>query len=179
MSKALNLAMFVLGVAVGIGSTYTYFRKKYEIIAQNEIDSVKESLSKAYEKKATVFEKPDIREVINERRKKNDASKKEMVDILKTAGYKPDINSEKPYVISPQEFGEMPEYMCISLTYYADGVVTDDDNEVLEDWADLVSADALTHFGEYEDDSVFIRNDTLKADYEILKDPSPYRDPDD
>ena len=30
--------------------------------------------------------------------------------------------------------------------------------------------DALDHFGEYEDDSVFVRNDRYKCNYEILKD---------
>ena len=179
MSKATTFAAFILGAAIGVGGTYTYFKKKYEAMAQEEIDSVKESLSKLYEKKATVQQKPDIQEVMAERRKKAAEAKKEMADILKTTGYNADAGPEGPYVISPQEFGEKPEYERISLTCYADGVVTDDGDEVLDDWADLVGPDALTHFGEYEDDSVFVRNDILKADYEILKDLSPYHDPDD
>ena len=63
--------------------------------------------------------------------------------------------------------------------YYADGVVTDDEREIVDDWADLIGPDFMTHFGEYEDDSVFVRNTVLKADYEILKDLSPFHDPED
>ncbi len=181
MSKATVCVAFICGAAVGIGGTWQYFKKKYEAQAQEEIESVKESLAKRYEKKTmTIPEKPDIHTIIAERRKaEKEAMKKEMADILKTTGYTPEDGPSGPYVISPNDFGEKPEYERISLTYYADGVVTDDANEVLDDWADLVGPDFMTHFGEYEDDSVFVRNDILKADYEILKDLSPFHDPDD
>ena len=39
---------------------------------------------------------------------------------------------------------------------------------------DVVGMESLTHFGEYEDDSVFVRNDRLKCDYEILMDERTY-----
>ena len=39
---------------------------------------------------------------------------------------------------------------------------------------ETIGKDSLTHFGEYEDDSVFVRNDRLKADYEILMDQRTY-----
>ena len=74
-----------------------------------------------------------------------------------------------PYVIPPEEFGEFEDYERISLTYYADGVLADDNNEVVDDVEDIVG-DALDHFGEYEDDSVFVRCDERKCDYEILMD---------
>ena len=36
--------------------------------------------------------------------------------------------------------------------------------------------DALEHFGEYEDDSVFVRNEENMCDYEILLDQRTYSD---
>lgn len=81
-----------------------------------------------------------------------------------------------PYVISPDEFGQDESYETISLTYYADGVLADDDDEMVEDVENLVGFDSLNHFGEYEDDSVFVRNDRLKCDYEILLDHRKYTD---
>ena len=33
----------------------------------------------------------------------------------------------------------------------------------------MIGPDALDHFGEYEDDSVYIRDETNEMDYEILK----------
>ena len=41
---------------------------------------------------------------------------------------------------------------------------------------EIVGLDSLTHFGEYEDDSVFVRNDVMKCDYEILLDHRNYKD---
>jgi len=79
-------------------------------------------------------------------------------------------------VISPDSFGEMDDYNRISLTYYADGVLADEDDEVVDDVDATVGSDALNHFGEYEDDSVFVRNDSRKCDYEILLDTRNYAD---
>ena len=83
--------------------------------------------------------------------------------------------SGKPYVIRPEEFGE-EDYETVSLTYYEDGVLTDEYDEPVEDIDDTVGADFFTHFGEYEDDSVFVRNDEQEIDYEILKDTRKYSD---
>ena len=83
---------------------------------------------------------------------------------------------KKPYVVSPEEFGDIDEYETKSLTYWQDGVLTDEDDEVVEDVESLVTKDALTHFGEYEDDSVFVRNDEQGIDYEILLDTRRYAD---
>ena len=45
MSKSTNIVMFVLGAAVGSAATWYFTKKKYEQIAQEEIDSVKEAFS--------------------------------------------------------------------------------------------------------------------------------------
>ena len=81
-----------------------------------------------------------------------------------------------PYVISPDEFGEDQEYEQISLIYYADNTLADDEDMVMdeEEIERTVGMDSLTRFGEYEPDSVFVRNDELKTEYEILLDQRPY-----
>ena len=78
-----------------------------------------------------------------------------------------------PYVISPEEFDE-EGYETISLTYYADGVLADEQNFPIEDVEDTVGKDALNSFGEYEDDSVYVRDDDKGIDYEILLDIRKY-----
>ena len=80
-----------------------------------------------------------------------------------------------PYVIPPEEYDEN-DYETESLTYYADGVLTDMYDNIIEDVEDTVGTDSLTHFGEYEDDSVFVRNDERQIDYEILLDSDKYYD---
>ena len=49
------------------------------------------------------------------------------------------------------------------------------DNEI-EDVDNIVGLDSLDTFGKYEDDSIYVRNDSLKCDYEILADNSNYSD---
>ena len=132
---------------------------------------------------------PDMQNKAEQAREKPDIAT--YANILKENGYrdysnaesqkKPEkhpveIEEDKPYVISPDSFGEMDDYNCISLTYYADGVLADEDDEVVDDVDATVGSDALNHFGEYEDDSVFVRNDSRKCDYEILLDTRNYAD---
>lgn len=86
--------------------------------------------------------------------------------------------STKPYVISPQEFDTIRGYEAISLTLYADHVVADDDDNAMseEDVEETITRESLNHFGEYENDSVYVRNDDMRTDYEILLDERRYAD---
>lgn len=181
MSKATVCVAFICGAAVGAGCTWQYFKKKYESQVQEDIESVKESFAKRYEKKAAeVPEESDIQSANEvDQQGELDAGYIEAGHIVETMGYAPDGSPTEPYVISPHEFGEKDGYECIGLTYHADGIVTDDANEVLDNWPDLVGPDFMSHFGEYEDDSVFVRNEDRQTDYEILRDLSPFHAPED
>ena len=53
-------------------------------------------------------------------------------------------------------------------------MLTDDNDEKMEDYEETIGKDSLDHFGEYEDDSVFVRNDKLRCDFEILSDLRTY-----
>ena len=99
-----------------------------------------------------------------------------MQEIIDKNSYKEEDYMDK-YVISPEEFGES-ELPSESLTYWADGVVTDEANCVMDedDIEETIGSDALNHFGEYEDDSVFVRNETLDKEYEILMDTRRFSD---
>ena len=63
------------------------------------------------------------------------------------------------------------------MTYYeGDGFLADDMDELVDDIEDVVGFESLNHFGEYEEDAVHVRNDRLKADYEILVDTGNYNE---
>lgn len=164
MSKFINITAFTAGVVLGTVVAWQYFKHKYERLAQEEIDSVKK-----------VFSKKENDEKEPENSYDTTVSLySEVSDFEKEKEGKP-VN-DRPYVISPDEFGEIEEYERISLIYYADQVLTDDNDEPVEDVDNVVGLESLTHFGEYEDDSVFVRNNRLKADYEILIDHRTYSD---
>lgn len=174
---------FALAAGAVIGSIVTWkvletkLRTKYEQIAQEEINSVKEVFTRRRTELNNIIE--EATDILNEQ---STDDVKTCEEIAQTAGYtnysdvtnKKEVNDVKrPYVIKPEEFGET-DYETISLTYYADGVLTDDTDEPIDDVDDVVGLDSLNHFGEYEDDSVFVRNDEHKCDYEILMDVREY-----
>lgn len=188
MNKTINFMMFVLGVAVGSVVTWRYVEKKYEQIAQDEIDSVKEVFSKR--ERETEFtedtevqikadnakKKPSVIEYAAWLRKQGYTNYSDMVDEKPEEVKEEPMSVDKPYVIAPEEFGELDDYETISLTYYADQILADDNDVIVDDIEDVVGFDSLNSFGEYEDDSVFVRNDRLKCDYEILLDQRKYSD---
>ncbi len=179
MSKVTGLIIFVLGATMGSAVTWQFAKKKYEQIAEEEINSVKEMFSKREQDTAdveiTVEPQPSVEASLKKFEEKPDIST--YAEILKNEAYVPEgteMAENKPYIISPDEFGEFEDYDTISLTYYADQVLVDDGGDKIEDVDDVVGMESLTHFGEYEDDSVFVRNDRLKCDYEILMDERTY-----
>lgn len=180
-----KLFIFLAGVSIGSVVTFKFVEKKYKRIADEEIASVKES----YGKQKQIDDACDYKKGASETFKQGVEDATEYISIVKENGYsntkylemnkKKEIDDvEKPYVIPPEEFGIYSDYDTISLTYYADGVVADDDDELMdvEDVESAVGMDSLNHFGEYEDDSVFVRNDRRRVDYEILLSNKEYSD---
>lgn len=82
--------------------------------------------------------------------------------------------AKTPYVISPYDFGELDGYHQIELTYYADEILEDDEYNIVTDAEEILGPKALKTFGEYEDDAVFVRNEHLRTDFQILKDYRTY-----
>lgn len=76
-----------------------------------------------------------------------------------------------PEIIPPDEYGLNGDYDAMTFTYFRDGVLVDDGGDPLstEDAAMLLGDDALSHFGEYEDNTVYVKNDVHAAYYEIIR----------
>lgn len=80
------------------------------------------------------------------------------------------IPMKMPYIIMPEEVGDK-DYGISTMYYFQDGILTDDNENPIEDPADLIGEiDVEDHFGEYEDDTVYIRNDDMETDFEICAD---------
>lgn len=180
MSNTLNnVLIFAAGVAVGALVSHKVFKTKYEIIAQEESESFRETYNRMkaeHEAEMEEYEaierakKPDLSEYRNKLKEQGYVgySEEETEEVTKV---------ERPYVISPSEYGELDGYETVSLTYFNDGVLTTDyDNEEVDYVDDVVGLDSFEHFGEYENDTVFVRNDRLKVDYEIMRDNRNYSD---
>lgn len=176
-----KILLFTTGAAVGSAVSWMLVKTKYEKTIEDkneEIEFLRDrySISKAGEKVTEGIEdgmeeteELTIHEISEKVRKLryNNESYNEEEDEDDMCG---------PEVIAPEESWEQ-DYPVISLTYYEeDGVLVDEHNKIIGNAGELVGEDFADHFGEYEDDSVFIRNRKNKVYYEILKDYGSYSD---
>ena len=180
-SKVMNTVIFAVGAAVGSAVTWKLVKDKYEKLAQEEIDSVKEVFSKRKSETESQdeTEEPETGKDVMSK----DSTIVEYADLLRKQGYNNNLNKKgkekesdemtEPYVITPDEFVDGEEYEKITLIYYADNVLADEDDDLVNNVEDIIG-DALSHFGEYEEDAVYVRNEQLRAEYEILKDLRTY-----
>ena len=181
MSKLGYLVSFVMGGGIASLITWKICEKKYKDIADEEIESVKKAFSKNIQVVVKDKEEKDIpksktneyEELVN--KKYRYASKYESaLNELKSSAEKED-DTMAPYIITPDEYGELPDYERVNLIYYVeDGVVATETDEVIDDPDDIIGLDSLDHFGEDTEDCIFVRNEKLKTDYEILRDNSSF-----
>ena len=182
--KLSNVLLFAAGVAVGSLATWRYFKSKYEVV-EDEIEEKTEEAEGESEE--------DDPEVLESKMSYKKPPLKEYVKMVENNGYTPKTHVEEveeeiangewgdkdvyePFIIRPDEYGELHAYETLSLNYYADGVLTDELDNPIEDVESLVPADFADHFGEYDDNAVFVRNDNLECDYEILRDLRKFTD---
>ena len=151
--------IFAGGFAIGFVSSWMLLKSSYKRIAEEEIEEVRER----YRKRAERVEKETGKKVDDAVTAFKKYSSEKSEDDL------PFVYDEveHPYIISPSDFQEYEDYNSITLTFYEDGVLTDENDEPLD--VDIIGAKNLEYFGVYEEDAVYIRSDARKTDYEILR----------
>ena len=165
-----DVAFLVMGAFIGSAVTWRYMKKKHEAEMHDEPFDWGEDEQNQPE---------DTTENTTE-----DSEKKEAEDIIKYNQYFQESSEKKEKeskpmnpirVISPDEFQES-EYPSLSLWYYTDGVITNDDNKIVTNATELIGSDFKNHFGEYEDDpdTVYVVNETDKVIYEIMREYGAY-----
>lgn len=86
------------------------------------------------------------------------------------------IDRGRPYRISEEDyFLNDPEYTQHTMTYYIeDGILADESDVSVDNANAMVGLSHLQDFGASEDTTVYIRNETLLADFEINKSTGSY-----
>ena len=206
-----GMIMFAAGAAIGSVVTWRIVKTKYERIADEEIESVRDEYGRLMKLMRKEIEA--CRNVIDTNKNEADENEddesypddddrgfteheQEMIDYYKlTSAYRSkdnedDENGNKnegkgdgedevpyingPYVISPEEFSSSPPgYNAQPLDYFADGILADSWGVEL-DIDESIGDDAINHFGDYDDDIVYVRNERNEIDYEVTRDPRTY-----
>lgn len=174
LSKVL---MFTAGAAIGSVVTWKLLDAKYARRAEKEIEEIRAYYDSQFSSDEKVIEPEEepSKPTFTEEEKKEYAQIVSNYISEKGGSESVEIGTP-PYVISPEEFDTLDDYDTESLTYYTDNILTDEDGNVVEDIKNTVGEDFASHFGEYEDDSVFVRNEVSQTDYEILMDYRRYSD---
>lgn len=181
-----NIIVFAAGAAVGAFVTWRILEARCEQKIRDEVVEVKERfcIEKAPKEEVEEFIEEDVPWVDDEPETDVNLDMnryKEQIADLKYVNYSDldsmsNPNNEPPVIITPEEFGDIDEYGTATYTYYADGVLTDDMDEPVDDIDDVIGLESLNHFGEYEDDAIHVRNHNREYDYEVLRDLRNYSD---
>ena len=175
MKSVKGIFIFALGVVTGTFAGAQIAKKKYEEIANEEIEEIR-AYYKEREKEvkeieeSNAVEAPEEKSIEVEERKQYD-------NIIKRGNYMAVDEEEQnnvcdeAYPIDPSEFGNDGKNATETLTYFADGVLVNEVDEVIEDPDLVVGRHHIDIFNEFPDATcVYVRNDLDGTDYEILKD---------
>lgn len=195
--KTVGTVAFLSGVVVGmiLGAQVVKdgYKEFYKQQAAEDIASVKDSYAKKYDS-YTPKSDEEIDEAIRAQAAAEMArNKPDLMDVangytdysaisrfgVETDSHVSEDTDEQmmiPEVINPVDFAEIDDYDVITLYCLSDGVIVDEDNVSILDLIGTVGPNIESHFGEYEEDSVYVRNDRLKAYYEINRDERSYGD---
>lgn len=198
MNSKLLLA-FLIGAGVGGIGTYVLFKERLEKEYEEAINEEIEALQDTYARREIdeldsngMTEEEYTEKVVSISRKY--CPGREAEDMRKSMIYrKPSLNktrydvvghninedeeaevvdTSKPYVITIEAFtDDCQDYEKLSLYYYDDDdTLIDERQEVLPD-VDALVGDALTRFGEGSNDPdiVYVRNERMSCDYEIVR----------
>ena len=184
-----GLLIFAAGLAVGAVAGAVLVKNKVLADAKAEVEEVRKYyresrgvVEEVEEVKEKVEETIDhIQDLIEEHETKPKTEKEHTNygQITKMYMSKDEFQTPKyddPFVIDPSEFGENPEYDTETLTYFADGVLVDDVDDVIEEPDIVVGLENLKIFEEFGATTVYVRNDIYKTDYEIIRDDWNYSD---
>ena len=175
-----GLFIFAAGLAVGAIAGACLVRNKALEDAKQEVEEVREYYRNKHdevkeEEPEVEVEVPQDVNVVKEIVKENGYTNYNKPQTVNIPQYVMSPNDD-PYVIDPSEFGEEPGYDTMTLTYFADGVLVDDVDDIVEEADVVVGLENLKLFEEFGATAVYVRNDIYRTDYEILRDDWNYSD---
>ena len=184
------IGAFIVGAGSGVGGCYILLKKKYEDRFQKDREEMiayyrNKQPKKVEQKPAT--EEPEFTEeertdMMAEARRISDENKyrRQYGNVVED----PVVDDSLAVVTGPYiidgitEAGTLEGYEQITLRCYEDGVIVDDEGEVLteEDIEEYVGTKNIDELYRAGADSIYVRNDKWKRDYEIIEKIGRYAD---
>ena len=180
-----SMKTYVLMVfSAGLGAAASYFalRKTHKKELEEVQEFYREFYEKLYEAKIAAMTPTDTPSECNENEEEvNEPVKSEPIDISSDiAGSRKPDEVESIYTIDPEQYGDREEYGWSKerYVYYAESeCFVDPDTDTVVDEDDIMEATddmAADHFGDFEDDAAYFRNELTRTDIAIYLNPGSY-----
>lgn len=201
------IAAFVVGAAAGAAGATLYFKEKYKAESDNEIRQMREYYKKKMAE-AEAGEDDEAKPEEESRHSayssfdslvKDEEAKKayvnyntvnpvesltkeefdEMRERAMTAQH-PEEEHDEPYILTVEEFEDgRAGYDSIGLSYYEGDDTLVDESEEMVDVDQTIGEENLTWFKDSGTDAMYIRNDRVSCDYEVIRLDGNFYDPED
>lgn len=171
-----QLLYFSAGLAIGGLVGWLATKKHYEKKADREIDEMRQAYGvteiseKEYkEKLEETREMYDPDELVTEETAEDD-------EYIQYDDFPLEERCQKPYVIGPDLYSEdFHGFSKNVLVYWAgNDMLMDDNQEQVTDVEGIIGRESLEHFGEFESGTVFVRNERMGSDFEVLLEEGAY-----
>ena len=176
-----EIIAFSAGFVIGGAAAWIFVHKSCAAKADCEINEMREKFDEWKSRYGEIVEraknKPDLselqkaRNLAQEHRYSKEEPPAEAAPVY-TPDEEPDETIDYEFIDSG-DFASLNGYDKVDLTLYADGVLANETDEVVE-VAETIGYEGLEAVKHTPDDAVYIRNNSNLVDYEVVLDPRDY-----
>ena len=174
--KLIAAAIFILGATTGVALSSVYYKKKYEDMMAEEIESINEFGRIHRERIEKVeAENASLKTKVRGWQEERVVNMRDYTSKAREYGEPspPEDPAEVPYPINFEDFNGNESYEKACLTYYEpDDQLVDEDEELIPDIETYVCLDFARYFDDPDSDdpnTIYIRNEKLRMDFEITR----------
>ena len=173
-----SFVAFVVGAAAGAAATWFYAKKYFGDIVEDTVRKCNAVEAEEQPKMNRQDDEEDTSSSDASDEPKKEADGRVLYNkAIKDSGYSDKASEKKPYVITAEEYRDGDMLTSVSWSYYEDGVVTDEYDNIVDDVEQAIGEDFVEAFG--DDDVAYVRNEDRHCDYEIVREWCRYKDPPD
>lgn len=174
--------LFSAGFLIGAAATYYYRKKKFDDNLDSAVKQIKKDMEEEYKKNVVPDRDAFVKAKELAKASENKPSITNYTKMYSGESVEVDATSydkhEEPVrLISEAQLyeGDGIKYAGETLILYADGVLTNTENEPVKKVQEIIGEEFLVKFyGSEEEDRIFVRNDDSLVDYEIVKSSETY-----
>jgi hypothetical protein len=173
-----GLVLFLMGGVMGCAAMYLYMTRKHEE-GLLDLEDIRMGTSEDVESERRPYESPECKD------EETSIPVPEKILVMRDQTYKKIVTKynkgsdvimskhvvNKPHVIDIEEFSEgMPEYdKCTIWWYQGDGILADENEEIIENLEPVIgSVNLVAGNTEGDNNVIYVRNDSLEIDYEVI-----------